>query len=201
MKARRVCAGIWLSLVAVALLGDLGDQPIVIVFAWFGGLLMLGGTGSTIRAEATERLERPRLYRAVAAVAFVIPMATALLVELPTHSAWTTILAPYFAIVAWLQYRALVARGPRPALVAMCVSLLLWLPEMLFLGMGCKCGHYIAPPVHWTEPVTWAALIVSQLVNAVLAATALVSFARRTEELPEARLYGPWTTAPGAPAK
>lgn len=189
MTARRWLAAVWIVLVLIALIGHLADLPLAIVGAWFGALMMLGATGSTVRAQRDERLERPRAYRIVAAVAFVIPLGAALLTWVPHHSDWSTALSPYFALVAWLAYRALVARGPRPAMVAMTVSLLAWLPFMVLLGLGCKCGHHVEPPIHWTETVSWLALLATQLMNGLAVAASLVSFVPRTDEVPEARLY------------
>jgi len=188
MTARRVLAAMWLVLVATAAIGDAIGEWRVLVFAWFAALALLGGSGSSIKAERDERLERPRLYSAIAAVGFAIPLAGALLTWVPHHSDLCTLLAPYFVLSAWLTYRALVARGPRPALLAMCTSLLVWPPFMVFVAMGCKCGHEHMPPPHWTEGAAWLALLATQLWNAVTVAASLVSFARRKEFAPEARL-------------
>jgi hypothetical protein len=113
----------------------------------------------------------------------------------PHHADWSTLLAPYFVLVAWLAYRALVARGPRPAMLAMTVSMTAWLPFMIFLGMGCKCMHYTPPPPHWTETMSWLALLATQLMNALTVAASLVAFVRRTEDVPEARVHAHVTTA------
>lgn len=196
MTARSWLAAMWFVLVATAAIGHLADVPLAIVGAWFGALLMLGGTGSTAKAQPEERLERPRAYRAVAAIAFAIPLGAALLTWVPHHADWSTLLAPYFVLVAWLAYRALVARGPRPAMLAMTVSMTAWLPFMIFLGMGCKCHRFDPPPPHWTEDVSWLALLATQLMNGLTVAASLVSFARRTEDVPEARLHAQLTRAP-----
>ena len=125
----------------------------------------------------------------MAAVAFAIPLGGALLSWVPLHADWSTALSPYFLLVAWLAYRALVARSPRPALLALAVSLLAWLPFVLFLCMGCKCRYYEPPPPHWTEGVSWLALLATQLMNGVTVAASLLAFARRPEDVPEARVH------------
>jgi hypothetical protein len=196
MTARRWLAAVWIVLAATAAVGHVADVPLAIVGAWFGALLMLGGTGSTAKAQADERLERPRTYRTVAAIGFAIPLGAALLTWVPHHADWTTILSPYFVLVAWLAYRAVVARGPRPAMLAMTVSLFAWLPFMVLMCIGCKCARYDPPPPHWTETVSWLALLATQLMNGLTVAAALISFARRTEEVPEARLHAQLTRVP-----
>jgi hypothetical protein len=201
MTARRWLAAAWVLVVATAAIAHVADLPRALVGAWFGALILAGGSGSTVKAERLERLELPRLYRGVAAIAFAIPLGAALLTWVPHHSEWSTVLSPYFVLVAWLAYRALVARGPRPAMLALTISMLAWLPLMIFLGMGCRCGHYVAPPVHWTETMSWLALLGTQLMNGLTVATSLVSFVRRTDEMPEARLQGPWRITPALPAK
>lgn len=192
MTARRVVATLWLSLVAATLAGYELREPLVLVGAWFGALLVLGASGSSVKARGEERLERPRLYRAVAAIAFVVPVAGALLATVPHHDDVATLFVPYFSIVALLQYRALVANGPRAAPLAMCVAVLLWLPFCLPLTMGCKCYRYDPPPPHWTETAVPLALFTTLVLDAVLCAVALLSFAHRDDDLPEARI----TTAP-----
>ena len=187
MLARHVVAGLWLTLVAAAALGHAFGQPLVLVGAWFGALLVLGGSGSSVLARTEERLERPRLYRAVAALAFAVPLGGALLATAPHHDDIATLFAPYFAIVALLQYRALVATGPRAAPLAMCVALLLWLPFCFPLALGCKCYRYDPPPPHWTEVAVPLVLLATLLLAALQCAAALVSFAHE-EALPEARL-------------
>jgi hypothetical protein len=188
MTARRVVAGMWLSLVAATLVGYELREPLVLVGTWFGALLVLGASGSSVKARGDERLERPALYRAVAAIAFVVPVAGALLATVPGHDDIATLFAPYFAIVALLQYRALVATGPRPAPLAMCVAVLLWLPFCFPLMLGCKCYRYDAPPPSWTETAVPLALFTTLVLDGILCAVALLSFAHRDDELPEARI-------------
>src|SRR5881628_3035910 len=137
MTARRVLAVAWIVLVAVAAAGHVAGSGVALAGAWFGALLLLAGSGSTVKAQHDERLELPRLYRGVAAVGFAIPLGAALLTWVPHHSEWSTVLSLYFFIIAWLAYRALVARGPRAAPVALAVSLLTWLPFTVLLCMGC----------------------------------------------------------------
>ena len=91
------------------------------------------------------------------------------------------------AIVALLQYRSLVAHGPRAAPLAMCVALLLWLPFCFPLALGCKCYRYDPPPPHWTEIAVPLVLLATLLVAALQCAVALLAFAHR-DGVPEARL-------------
>ncbi len=188
MTARRVVAALWLSLAAAAAIGHAWDVPLAVVAAWFGALLVLGASGSSVQARGEERLERPRLYRAVSALAFAVPAGGALLATVPGHDGLAALFAPYFAVVALLQYRALVASSPRGAPLAMCVALLLWLPFCFPLAfMGCKCCGWMPPPPHWTKTAVPLALFATMALDAVLCAAALLSFAHR-DDVPEARL-------------
>ena len=188
MTARRVVAAVWLLLAAAAALGHVCNMPLAVAAAWFGALLALGGTGSSVKLRPDERLERPALYRATAALAFVVPVAGALLATVPGHDGIAELFAPYFVIVAILQYRALVANGPAAAPLAMCVAVLLWLPFCFpLMFMGCKCCGWVRPPPNWTFEAVPVALLTTMLVDAVLCAVALLSFAHH-EAVPEARL-------------
>lgn len=188
MVARRIVAVLWVLVAAVAAVGHVWGVPLAIVGAWFGALVVLGGSGSSVQARRDERLERPRLYRVTAAVAFVVPLAGALLAVVPGHDDLVALFAAYFAIVALLQYRALVARGPRAAPLAMCVAVLLWIPFCFpLMFVGCKCGGYVPPPRHWTHDAVPVVLLATLLLDAVLCAAAVVSFAHE-EALPVARL-------------
>src|SRR6185312_10080612 len=142
------------------------DVPLAIVGAWFGALLVLAGSGSSVLARSDERLERPRIYRAAAGLAFAVPLAGALLATVPHHDDLATLFAPYFVIVALLQYRALVSQGPRAAPLAMCVALLLWLPFCFPLMLGCKCYRYDPPPPNWTHPAVGLLLLATLLLGA-----------------------------------
>ncbi len=188
MTARRVVAALWLSLAAAAAIGHAWEIPLAVVGAWFGALLVLGASGSSVRAHADERLERPLLYRATAALAFAVPVAGALLATVPGHDGLAALFAPYFVVVALLQYRALVANGPRGAPLAMCVALLLWIPFCFPLAlMGCKCCGWVPPPPHWTKTAVPLVLLATMALDAVLCAAALLSFAHH-DDVPEARL-------------
>lgn len=172
MTAGRSLAAVWVLLVATAAIGHVADAPLAIVGAWFGALLVLAGSGSTVKAQHDERLERPR-----------VSDRRGHRVRGPARSG----AADVGAAPRSLEHRALT------------VSLLAWLPFTV-LGMGCKCGHYVEPPIHWTETVSWLALLATQLMNGLTVATSLVAFARRTDEVPEARIQGPWRITPSSPA-
>ena len=189
LTARRWLAAVWIALVATAAVGHVADVPLAIVGAWFGALVMLGGTGSTAKAQADERLERPRTYRAVAAIGFAVPLGAALLTWVPHHADWATMLSP----------TSCSSRGSRIersspaaelAMLAMTISLFAWLPFMVLMCIGCKCARYDPPPPHWTETVSWLALLATQLMNGLTVAAALDLVRRRTEE-----------AARGAPAR
>lgn len=184
-RSRRALAIVWFLLVAGAFASWLAE-PLLLAALWFVALVLLGVTSRISRPRGDERLELPAAYRAVAAVAFAVPLAGALLSQLPHASDVSALFAPYFALMAWLGYRAMVARGPYRALLATTVGVLVWLPFTVLLGFGCKCGPYRPP--HWTELATLRLLLAVQLVNGFTSAVALLAFQPRNEWLPEARL-------------
>jgi hypothetical protein len=185
---RRALAIAWMSLVATAIVGHLAHEPIAVLFAWFTALMLTPFTTALGDTRADERLELPVSYRAVAAVALALPLAGVLLLEVPDASAESYLFAPYFAVMAIVGYRVLVARGPRRALRATVLSLLVWPPFAMFLFMGCRCGHVVPPPPHWTELASEGLLYLTQVVDGALCAVALLAFAPRHELVPEARI-------------
>lgn len=186
---RRVLATLWLVMVATALIGGLAHEPVAVACAWLVGIVVLPFTGALAAARAEERLELPVAYRAVAAIAFAVPLAGALLVEAPDPSGESYLFAPYFVIMALLGYRVLVARGPRRVLRTTVVSLLAWPPLGVFLFMGCRLQGFVPPPPHWTAIATERLLLLTQVVNGALCAVALLAFAPRHELVPEARVH------------
>jgi hypothetical protein len=183
---RRALAIAWVVTVAFSLTFWLADEPLVLFLAWFTALLLLAASSALARPRIEERLHLPVAYRTVAAVAFALPLAGALLTQVPHASGVCMLFAPYFLLMAWLGYRTLVARSAYRALLTTTFGLLVWLPFCVFLGFGCKCGH--PPPPHWTELATLRILLAIQLVNGFASAVALLSFAPRPDGLPEARV-------------
>jgi hypothetical protein len=181
-----VLAIAWLVTVASALTFWLADEAPVLFLVWFSALLLLAASSALARPRTEERLHLPIAYRTVAAVAFALPLAGALLTQVPHASGVCMLFAPYFLLMAWLGYRTLVARGAHRALLMTTIGLLVWLPFCVPMAFGCKCGPARAP--HWTEIATVRILLATQLVNGLLSAVALLAFQPRTEWLPEARV-------------
>lgn len=185
-RRRRVLAIAWILAVALALTGWLAGQPLTLVGLWFAALMLLATSSAIARPRTDERLERPLAYRIVTAFSFALPLAGALLTQVPHGSDVSYLFAPYFVLMAWLGYRSLVARGAHRALLMTTCGLLVWLPFCLFLGFGCKCGAW--KPPHWTEIATLRILLATQLINGLASAIALLAFTPHTEWLPEARV-------------
>jgi hypothetical protein len=186
MNRRRVLATAWLVVVALAVTAGLVGQPLALFGLWFAALMLLAMSSAIARPQREERLELPLAYRTTAAIAFALPLAGALLTQVPHASGVTYLFAPFFVLMAWLGYRTLVARSAYRALLTTTFGLLVWLPFCVFLGFGCKCGH--PPPPHWTELATLRILLAIQLVNGFASAVALLAFAPRPDWLPEARV-------------
>ena len=189
MDRRRACALVWSLLVVLGLVSWFGAAPMAILVIWLVALPTIFFTSRATRDAHDERLDLSVAYRTAAAAAFAVPVGGALLAAVPGHSGLSTIFVPYFGLVAFLAYRALVARGPRRALAALTAAQLVSVP-FLFLGalgsLGCKCGHWREPP--WTDRWTFVLCFATQLFAMIAAGVALIAFSPRDEFLPEARL-------------
>jgi hypothetical protein len=187
---RRVLAIGWFLAVCTAIGGwfaaGSGVRFGLVTGAWFAGLFLVVCTSALARPGIDERLERPLVYRAVAGLAFALPLAGMLLTRVPHASDDPYLLFPYFFVMALLGYRVMVARGPRRIVRAMVAAELVWLPLIVVLGMGCKCGRYVEPS--WTEGATYRLLFAIQVVDAALIGVAMLAFKPRVEWLPEARV-------------
>jgi hypothetical protein len=185
---RSRCAVGWAGVTALATFGVLADQPGWVLLAWAAALVLMVVTRPAARPGAEESLERPRVYRAAAALLLVVAGAGVVLGLLPDASGWSRWFAPFFGLVALLAYRAVVARGPRPAMLAATVSFWTWLPFGFVTLLGCKEPPFA--PSHWTEAASQLTLTVTLLSLGLVAAAALASFRRPTHALPPARTLG-----------
>ena len=186
---RRACSIAWGVLVVAGFVAWRMDSPLGVVGAWFAALPLNVITGRAARPTGDERLDLPLAYRAAALAAVVVPLAGALLATVPGASFTSQVCVPYFALIAFFGYRALVARGPRRALAVATAASLAIVPCLFVaaLGsMGCKCGPYRPP--HWTEHASLLALLASLLVSMALAGVAVAAFRPRDLALPEARI-------------
>lgn len=188
METRRGCSIAWAVLIVVAVLSGVLDQPGIDVIVWFLGLPLLLLTARALRNATDERLHRPVLYYVTVGALLALSVGGALLATVPGASDISTLCAFYFAPLAWLAYRALVARDPgRAFAVAALVQVFapLFLVVAAIASMGCKCGAHHAPP--WTDGATLLACLGTLPVTMALAGVALVAFRPRDSALPEAR--------------
>ena len=105
----------------------------------------------------------------------------------PRASEPSRILGVFFALTAFIAYRALVARGPRRAMLAVVTAMWLWIPFFAVTVIGCKC-RYERAPHHWSELASTDVLRVLLLLLPVLAIAALLGFTPRRDELPDMRV-------------
>ena len=190
MTARRTCSILWAILVAIAVVSAFAGEPFGDVIVWLAALPLMAITSGRSRASNDERLDRPVVYHVAAGAVLAVALAGALCAAVPGSRDVSEVFAFYFMPIAWLAYRALVARGPSRALVVGAVAQLFSLP-FLFVGalasMGCKCGPYRVPPP-WTDGASLLACFTVQLMSMILVAVAIVAFQPRDPALPEARL-------------
>jgi hypothetical protein len=183
MDRRRVVAIAWGLAVALGLTSWLAGQLLGLTVLWLTAAVLLAVSWPLAPLYVDQRLELPLAYRTVAAVAFVVPLAGALLGALPHSSTDTREFAPCFMLLVWLGYRSLVARNAHQALLMTGCGLLLCL--LFAVLFGSDRGSW--QPPRWTELPSFRVLFASQFVNACASGTALLAFQPRTEGLPEAR--------------
>lgn len=190
MKTRRACSIAWAVLVALAVLSVVLEQPLGIALVWLAALPLHLITARATRGATDERLDRPVVYYVAAGAVLAVTVGGALLAAVPGASDISDLFACYLAPIAWLAYRALVARGPWRPIALGAVAQVFSLP-FLFLGaiasMGCKCGPYRASPP-WTDDASLVACLATQLLAMILVGVAVVAFRPRDGELPEARV-------------
>lgn len=189
MKTRRACSITWAVLVVLAVVSVALAQPLGDLIVWLASLPLLLISARAARHAIDERLDRPAVYHVAAGALLALAIGGALLATVPGSSDISALFAGYFLPVAWLAYRALVARGPWRALTAGAVAQLFSVPFVIvgaIAAMGCKCGPHHAPP--WTDGATLVACLATQLFAMILVGVALVAFRPRDTALPEARL-------------
>ena len=190
MQTRRACSIAWAVLVALATLSVALVQPLGDVLVWLAALPLLLITARATRGGTDERLDRPVIYYVAAGAVLAVSAGGALLAAVPVATDISGLFACYLAPVAWLAYRALVARGPWRAIALVAVAQVFSVPFLFvgaLAGMGCKCGPYREPP--WTDRASLVACLATQLLAMILVGVAVVAFRPRDPELPEARVH------------
>lgn len=181
-------ASLWAADLLVGILATAGDAMSVVAWTWLGSLGLLVATVWRTKLRRDERLVWPRSFRWVAHAMVAVAVFGVALAAMPHAAVGTGWLAPFFAMIAALAWRAAVARGPSAVFLTVAVTLFAWVPFMVpFTFKGCRRPHFEPPPPHWTEHAMFAALHVTLLLAALLAIAALVSFRPRTDDLPDAR--------------
>jgi len=189
-QRRTVCAVFWALTFVLALGGLVTHNPLAVMSAWAATVVLTIVTAILAKLGREELLVRPRLYRGVTAVALVAALGGCLLGVLPHASEWSRVFAVFFAVAAIVTYRAVIARGPRAAMLAIVIVSWTWLPFVMLMLTGCGCRHrdYVYVPA-WTEIGSEVLLQITLLLVPILGAVTLLAFAPRSDELPEARLH------------
>jgi hypothetical protein len=181
---RHLFAMLWLAVFSLGAMSAVLDAP------EFAGLSLLGFvfvallTLSLGKLEAEESLAWPLAYRVIVGAWFGLALCGALLGLVPGSSEASRFFGVYFGVVAVLAYRAILARGPRHAVNAAVISVLLWFPMLVFLMRG---ERGMEGATHWSEPTTLVMLQVFMLVLPIIGATTVVAFKPRQITIPAAR--------------
>jgi hypothetical protein len=190
VKQRRSIAVAWAVTAGLIALTAITAHPQLILTTWLVVLVVLLLTARRNHAEREERLERPHAYRAIAGAVVGVALAGSVFSLLPSVADTTQLSLPFFAGTALLAYRALVARGPRPTLLLVSLASFGWIwGALVFAVGGHKCGgRHHHHTQDWTDAAARSIFLVELVLIAVLVAITLVSFRRRTDALPDARV-------------
>ena len=171
--ARRVCAVLWLVVVGGAI-----AEPKLAAFAFICAFVMCFVTAGVSKITGDEELVQPTPYRAACGALLVVALWGGGLALVPHASDLSRLLGVYFLLAAILAYRAIVARGPRRALMGVVIAMLAWLPFIAITLIGCKRPMRIELP-HWTEVASLMCLRALVMMLGVVAAAALSAFVPR----------------------
>jgi len=180
---RTSLAVLWASATCCGAIGRAFDVPLWELAAWFAAVALLVATVVVARFAREETLVRPLVYRAAAVAWLAVALAGFAIGFAPGATDISEVYILYFAIMMILAYRAVVARGPRPAMLAVTVSLFAWLPLGALTLMGGHPRHPRPTPV--MTVATNTALAGVLLLAGLVATAALVSF-RSADGLPTA---------------
>ena len=183
---RTVCAALWLVVLLAAVLGLGGGDGALILLAWLAALVLTVATVGLARLSRDEVLFHPHAYRVMAGLLFGLALAGAALALVPDATDTSQLFGVWFGVMAICTYRAVLARGPRAAMMAVAIGVCSWLPFAFVTLVGCKCRRF-AYVVHWSELATHEVVKLLLLALPVLAVGALLGFRPRADTLPPAR--------------
>jgi hypothetical protein len=183
---RRLCAALWMFVLAVALGSYAFQAPRAGLLAFVSAIVVSAMTVIMSKPTRDERLERPLTYRIAAGALLALSLAGGVLALVPRASEKSQILGVFFLIVSVIAHRALVAKGPGRALFGVVVLMWTWLPFVFVTLLGCKCGY--DRMVHWSEVASTGLVRGLVLMLPVLAIAALLAFAPRRDFVPDARV-------------
>lgn len=184
--ARWTCAVCWLVVLGLALMAFF-VEPGFAMIAFFGALVLMAVTVWAARVTREEVCTMPFAYRGVMATLFAVALGGVIIGVLPDTRDTSQLLAILFGVVALLAYRGLVSRGPRAAIVAVAIILVLWLPFGFLALFGSHHPHKVPP---WTTVASLRCLAMILVLLPATAAVTLFSFRPRSDVLPAARLLG-----------
>lgn len=183
-RSRRLGAAFWMVVFAAALGSVVLEAPRLGLFAFAAAVVVSLATVVMSKLSREERVVQPVTYRIVAGVTLVTALAGGTIALMPRASEPSQMLGVFFALTAFLAYRALVARGPRCAMLAVVTAMWLWIPFFAVTVIG----RYQRAPHHWSELASTDVLRVLLLLLPVLAIAALLGFTPRRDELPDMRV-------------
>jgi hypothetical protein len=186
--SRLFCAALWMFVFVLALASILLDAPRAGLGAFGFAVVVSFVTIAMSKLSREQQLVHPVAYRIATIGVLAVALAGVVFALVPGASKMSHLFGVFFGLVAILAYRAVVARGPTRAMVAVVVAMWTWLPFMFLTLIGCRYRYAkFEPAPHWTEVSSSMTLRVLLLMLPVLATAALLSFARR-DAIPDARV-------------
>src|SRR6185503_610615 len=124
-------ASLWGADLLVGILASAGDAMNVVAWTWLTSLGLLVATVWRTNLRRDERLVWPRSFRWVAHAMVAVAVFGVALAAMPHAARGTQWLAPLFAMIAALAWRAAVARGPSAVFLTVSATVIAWVPFML----------------------------------------------------------------------
>ena len=182
---RRVGALLWFGVLVIALGSFVFESSTAGQAGFVCAIVVSFVSVAMARPTREERLVRPVGYRIAIGALLVVALAGASVGLVPHASGPSQLLGVYFGIVAVLAYRALVARGPRRAIIVVVIAMWTWLPFLLVTLVGCR---RFAPAPHWSELASLELLRLLIMMLPVVAIAALLGWVPRRDDVPDMRV-------------
>ncbi len=186
-RSRLLCAWFWVVVLVAAAIAFVAQQPTTALFAFTTAVVVSLLTVVMSKLSREEQLVQPVAYRIAVGALLFIAVAGGVIALLPGVSDASLVYGAFFALVAVLAYRALVAPGPSRAIATVVIAMWTWIPFAAVTLIGCRRYDPHEPP-HWSELASMTLLRLALLLLPVVAVAGLLAFVPRRDEVPVMRV-------------